>query len=1084
MGNCARFQSGGYIQLPGLASSFSEGITLQAWINPSSCRNNCRIFDLGRGKEQDNIFLSEYKDKKDLAFAIYQGKKRDERLVLRGAFQPKLWTHVTVTVDSAGNAKGYVNGKLQASVKMKAPAAAKDGMRTRCFVGRSNWGDDKSYDGLMAELRIWERVLSADEILDNYSRTLVGDEPGLLGYWPLSDFNTRGPVDLGRHQFHGAASKGVSDASASDLGSLLRTSRASVSISRQLLMDYIPLGAFPEDRPLCGLEATGTGSQRLANAQACGSYAPVPDEPEEETVVTCPVWEVTLQAPEQEQALSVTFDRDVDLVVPGDTGPLLQRQPAGEALRWQLPAEEVVRLRLPAGPQLDLPCATVRTDSGCTRLDFPSLGGLSAVTSDDLRQPSPQNPEASALPEDLDAATADAVTLYVRQLACATPTAKYDAPRSVAQSGGTEGALQVQALGFDWGDIADAGKKLIDDAISGGKKLVEDASELANRVGDALEDVGKALQKDLKNLQRETTFAVRQGQNLVLYTVDAAQDLIKRAPKVTRPSSAALIRRTLRQAKTLCVSSVNAAANVVEIVGEALDGSVFKVIVQGIEAAVAALRTFFERIGLAFRDLAAWLASLLKWLDFRKPLDTIHDWLLNQLDGLSATLAASANAIDDALAQAAGALDSAAHSPQRVRDLLPSRTKVKRSSELNFVLSHLENVMHTGFLPKSLAASLPALPQEPVDRIAQSLAALPLDKPLDLRCSELIGPLAAAWEELVDALRAGLRSAAQAGVAAVDWLRDFLTSRLKLPFFTALFEQVLFPGWKLTPLRLISLLAAIPAHLLGWKLDRLKDAKFTPVLLSGSAQGGEAQPRHAEASASASVASLRAAPLSSEGGAPKQGGNSARSGSDSDAAIQSAQVAVLVFQAIGWSVSSWENLRELRGWKKSQTDSVRLTALLISSAGAVGAVTAYTNLITAPLCMKGRPLALTTGGLVCDLIGSICRVIAGVNLWHEATLSKAEVTEIVIGGFDSVTGLLSFGLGVAGGVQDAQGHSREAQYVIGNMVLNGLMVALDGVSLLSYSGGTWAKGAAKIAAGGSLLCSTASLGLAAAAAGT
>ncbi|HLO27820.1 MAG TPA: LamG domain-containing protein, partial [Anaerolineales bacterium] len=48
------------------------------------------------------------------------------------------------------------------------------------------------FDGNLAEIRIWDRARSQDEIKDDMAHRLVGDEPGLIAYWRL---NNRGETN-------------------------------------------------------------------------------------------------------------------------------------------------------------------------------------------------------------------------------------------------------------------------------------------------------------------------------------------------------------------------------------------------------------------------------------------------------------------------------------------------------------------------------------------------------------------------------------------------------------------------------------------------------------------------------------------------------------------------------------------------------------------------------------------------------------------------------------------------------------------------------------------------------------------------
>ncbi len=52
------------------------------------------------------------------------------------------------------------------------------------------------YDGRIAEVRVWNREISAAEIQANMHRSLTGDEDGLIGYWPLNEGSGTTAVDL------------------------------------------------------------------------------------------------------------------------------------------------------------------------------------------------------------------------------------------------------------------------------------------------------------------------------------------------------------------------------------------------------------------------------------------------------------------------------------------------------------------------------------------------------------------------------------------------------------------------------------------------------------------------------------------------------------------------------------------------------------------------------------------------------------------------------------------------------------------------------------------------------------------------
>lgn len=81
----------------------------------------------------------------------------------------------------------YVDGVLVASNAWRpADFEAVDGaVATLCIGGYAN--ADYSFVGHMADVGIWNRALSADEILGLYNHRINPEDEGLLGYWPLAD---------------------------------------------------------------------------------------------------------------------------------------------------------------------------------------------------------------------------------------------------------------------------------------------------------------------------------------------------------------------------------------------------------------------------------------------------------------------------------------------------------------------------------------------------------------------------------------------------------------------------------------------------------------------------------------------------------------------------------------------------------------------------------------------------------------------------------------------------------------------------------------------------------------------------------
>ncbi len=103
------------------------------------------------------------------------------------------WYHVAVTFDE-GNVKVYINGIEKASGfvgKSSINIGAKhtdeeDG--SRCFWIGYSYKDDRYFDGVISEVRIWNRTLSSEEIqATNHFYSVVPESEGLISYWKFDE---------------------------------------------------------------------------------------------------------------------------------------------------------------------------------------------------------------------------------------------------------------------------------------------------------------------------------------------------------------------------------------------------------------------------------------------------------------------------------------------------------------------------------------------------------------------------------------------------------------------------------------------------------------------------------------------------------------------------------------------------------------------------------------------------------------------------------------------------------------------------------------------------------------------------------
>lgn len=103
------------------------------------------------------------------------------------------WYHVAVTFDR-GDVKVYINGVEKASGSVGKSSINLGAKHTneedgsRCFWIGYSYKDDRYFDGVVSEARIWDRVLTAEEIqATNHFYTVDPDSEGLIAYWKFDE---------------------------------------------------------------------------------------------------------------------------------------------------------------------------------------------------------------------------------------------------------------------------------------------------------------------------------------------------------------------------------------------------------------------------------------------------------------------------------------------------------------------------------------------------------------------------------------------------------------------------------------------------------------------------------------------------------------------------------------------------------------------------------------------------------------------------------------------------------------------------------------------------------------------------------
>ncbi len=164
VGQALRFNgTNGFIDVPDGVYFTGGDFSISAWINPTAWNTWSRVLDFGNGPNNNNILLAATNGTVGRpAVQIYNGTTPGTvHTSPVGVTAPiGQWTHLVFT-HQGGLSTLYLNGVAVVSGTHPAPVNI---LRTICYIGRSNWAQDGYYNGVMDDLRVYNRSLSTEEI--------------------------------------------------------------------------------------------------------------------------------------------------------------------------------------------------------------------------------------------------------------------------------------------------------------------------------------------------------------------------------------------------------------------------------------------------------------------------------------------------------------------------------------------------------------------------------------------------------------------------------------------------------------------------------------------------------------------------------------------------------------------------------------------------------------------------------------------------------------------------------------------------------------------------------------------------------
>lgn len=150
-----------HAMLPAGFKTFTNGMTVTLWAKPTKNAHWARFIDFGNGPFAENIVIARVLKTSNLIFETHRPVRKTAKAIVPEALENDRWQHLAVVMDKTGNVSFYKDGKLAGEGVSKVPPEVD---RTINLIGKSNWDADEPYQGLMDDLRIYERALAPGEV--------------------------------------------------------------------------------------------------------------------------------------------------------------------------------------------------------------------------------------------------------------------------------------------------------------------------------------------------------------------------------------------------------------------------------------------------------------------------------------------------------------------------------------------------------------------------------------------------------------------------------------------------------------------------------------------------------------------------------------------------------------------------------------------------------------------------------------------------------------------------------------------------------------------------------------------------------
>jgi hypothetical protein len=184
---------GDYVDVPDSGSlDILNQITVESWINfqEGGTDNQPRILSKGPDGAGYELLLTSNGASANLEFRI-----APDSLISTTILNANVWYHVAATYDGS-KIKLLINGTVESS---KAASGNLSANTDALNIGQKSQPGFDSSIGFTDEVRVWNIARTQAEIRATMNTTLIGNEPGLVGYWNFDDGTANDGTANGNH---------------------------------------------------------------------------------------------------------------------------------------------------------------------------------------------------------------------------------------------------------------------------------------------------------------------------------------------------------------------------------------------------------------------------------------------------------------------------------------------------------------------------------------------------------------------------------------------------------------------------------------------------------------------------------------------------------------------------------------------------------------------------------------------------------------------------------------------------------------------------------------------------------------------